>query len=91
MPTNPEDKSLLTKVRHALIGRPRDIKDSSFFHKLSLIPLLAWIGLGSDGLSSSSYGPEEAFRALGQHTYICIFLVFGTALTVFIIMRIRVS
>jgi len=41
--------------------------------------------LGADGLSSSSYGPEEAFRALGGHTYLALFLGLGTALTVFII------
>ena len=31
---------------------------------------LAWVGLGSDGLSSSAYGPEEAFLALGGHTHL---------------------
>ena len=55
------------------------------FHKLALIPILAWIGLGADGLSSSSYGPEEAFRTLGSHTYLALFLALATALTVFII------
>ncbi len=80
-----DDESLLKKARRALIGAPRDLKDSSLFHKLSLIPILAWIGLGADGLSSSSYGPEEAFRALGAHAYLAIFLAVATALTVFII------
>src|SRR5581483_4671784 len=42
-------------------------------------------GLGSDGLSSSCYGPEEAFLALGQHQYLAVFLAMLTALTVFII------
>jgi amino acid transporter len=50
-----------------------------------LVPILAWIGLGADGLSSSAYGPEEAFRAIGEHTYLAIFLALATALTVFII------
>ncbi len=68
-----------------LIGPPRDIHEPSLFHKLSLIPVLAWIGLGADGLSSSSYGPEEAFKALGSHTYLAVFLALATALTVFII------
>jgi len=75
----------LEKIRHRLIGPPRDIQDSSIFRKISLIPILAWIGLGADGLSSSSYGPEEAFKALGEHTYLAIFLALATALTVFII------
>ncbi len=77
--------SLLHKIRRKLIGAPRDIQDSSIFHKISLIPILAWIGLGADGLSSSAYGPEEAFKTLGEHTYLAIFLGLATAMTVFII------
>ena len=80
-----ENGSLFQKIRGILIGKPRNIKDPSLFHKLALIPLLAWIGLGADGLSSASYGPEEAFKALGHHTYLAIFLALATALTVFII------
>jgi amino acid transporter len=41
--------------------------------------------LGADGLSSSSYGPEEAFKAISGHTYLALFLAVATALTVFII------
>jgi len=73
------------KIRRKLIGAPKNIKDPSIFHKLSLVALLAWIGLGADGLSSSAYGPEEAFKALGEHTYLAIFLAFATTFTVFII------
>ncbi|MEN6320354.1 MAG: APC family permease [Syntrophaceae bacterium] len=73
------------KIRRRLIGPPRDINEPSIFHKISLIPVLAWIGLGADGLSSSSYGPEEAFKALGPHSYLAVFLAIATALTVFII------
>jgi amino acid transporter len=72
-------------LKNLLLGEPRNIKDPNIFHKLSLVPLLAWIGLGADGLSSSSYGPEEAFRALGSHTYLALFLALATATTVFII------
>ncbi|MGD0660834.1 MAG: APC family permease [Syntrophorhabdales bacterium] len=79
------DETLLKRARRAVIGAPRDVRDSSLFHKLSLIPVLAWIGLGADGLSSSSYGPEEAFRTLGTHAYLAVFLALATALTVFII------
>jgi amino acid transporter len=77
--------TLLLRLKRNLLGAPRDLNEPSLFHKLSLIPLLAWIGLGADGLSSSSYGPEEAFRALGSHTYLALFLALATALTVFII------
>jgi amino acid transporter len=76
---------LQQKIIHSIIGPPRNIKDPSLYHKLALIPLLAWIGLGADGLSSASYGPEEAFKTLGRHTYLAVFLALGTALTVFII------
>jgi amino acid transporter len=73
------------KLKRTLIGKPRDIKDPSLFHKIALIPILAWIGLGADGLSSASYGPEEAFKVLGEHTYLAVALAVATALTVFII------
>ena len=72
-------------TRHLIIGAKKNIEDPGIFHKIALFPLLAWIGLGADGVSSSSYGPPEAFIALGQHTYLAIFLALATALTVFII------
>lgn len=73
------------RVRRALFGAPRDALDPHAFHKMSLIAFLAWIGLGADGLSSSAYGPDEAFRALGSHSSLAVFLAAATALTVFII------
>ncbi len=82
---NDENGSLGKKIQRTLIGKPRDIKDPSLFHKIALIPILAWIGLGADGLSSASYGPEEAFKVLGQHTYLALALAVATALTIFII------
>ena len=68
-----------------MIGPPRDVRDPGIFHSLSLVAFLAWVGLGSDGLSSSCYGPEEAFLALGHHQYLAVFLAMMMALTVFII------
>ena len=67
------------------IGPPRDVRDPGIFHSLSLVAFLAWVGLGSDGLSSSCYGPEEAFLALGHDQYLAVFLALMMALTVFII------
>lgn len=55
------------------------------FHKLSLIAFFAWVGLGADGLSSSCYGPEEAFRALQGHSYLSVFVALGSVLTIFVI------
>jgi amino acid transporter len=78
-------EDISANARHAIIGAKKNIEDPGIFHKLALIPILAWIGLGADGVSSSSYGPSEAFVALGEHTYLAVFLALGTALTVFII------
>jgi len=80
-----KEESLTDRVRRAILGAPRDVSDTSHLHKMSLIAFLAWVGLGADGLSSSAYGPEEAFRALGEHTYLAGGLAIATALTVFII------
>jgi amino acid transporter len=68
-----------------LFGRARDLKDPHVFHQMALVAFLAWVGLGADGLSSSAYGPEEAFKALGEHRYLAVFLAIATAATVFII------
>ena len=74
-----------TTLSEKIIGPPRDVRDPKIFHSLSLIAFLAWVGLGCDGLSSSCYGPEEAFLALGPHQYLAIFLAIMPALTVFVI------
>jgi amino acid transporter len=85
MEDNAPQPSILRRISTKIIGRPRNINDPSIFHKLSLIALLSWIGLGADGLSSSSYGPEEAFKVIAGHTYLAIFLAIATAVTVFVI------
>ena len=72
-------------LANLFIGPPRDVRDPGIFHSLSLVAFLAWVGLGSDGLSSTCYGPEEAFLALGHDQYLAVFLAVMTALTVFII------
>jgi amino acid transporter len=77
--------TLARRLKHLVIGRPRDLLDTGLFHRLSLIPFLAWVGLGADGLSSSSYGPEEAFKTLGDHTYLALGLVIVMATTVILI------
>jgi hypothetical protein len=84
-PPPPDSPTLVQKLRRALIGAPRNLRDTNLFHHISLIPFLAWVGLGADGLSSSAYGPEEAFKTLGHHTYLAVALALMTALTVFII------
>ncbi len=73
------------RLQTRLFGGPREIRDPKLFHKLSLVPILAWVGLGADGLSSSSYGPPEAFAAVLGHSYLCLFLGLTTAFTVAVI------
>ena len=81
-PPEPLPRSLFSRI---FLGRRKDLRDPGIFHRMALIPFLAWVGLGADGLSSSSYGPDEAYRALGEHTYLAVGLALATALTVFII------
>lgn len=73
------------RIERGLLGKPRDVTDRHVLHRMALIAFLAWVGLGADGLSSSAYGPEEAFRALGEHTYLAIALAIMTAITVLIL------
>ena len=72
-------------LRELLFGKPKDPLDPKVFHQISLVAFLAWVGLGADGLSSSAYGPEEAFLALGEHFYLALPLAILTAVTVFVI------
>ncbi len=78
-------RSLFDKIWHGILGKARDPHDPELGHKMSLVAFLAWVGLGVDGLSSSAYGPEEAFRALGQHSYLALGLVLATGITVSVI------
>ncbi|NTW66696.1 MAG: APC family permease, partial [Nitrospirae bacterium] len=81
----PDQRSLGKRLKKAVLGGKHDIHDTSIFHKLSLIAFFAWIGLGADGLSSSCYGPEEAFIALQGHTHLSVFIALMTAATIFVI------
>ncbi len=82
----PERKTSVTKfVKNTVIGPERQLNESGLFHKLSLVTLLAWVGLGADGLSSSCYGPEQAYKALGAHPQMAVFIAAMSAITVFII------
>ena len=56
------------KIWSLLVGKPLDPLDPRTRHAIAVTPILAWVGLGADGLSSSCYGPEEAFLALTGST-----------------------
>src|SRR5207249_11304899 len=94
LPLDPlEQPDRLTRLWRRLFGAPRDVQDPGVFHKISLIAFLAWIGLGADGLSSSAYGPAEAFKnlfarnpvtgAIEGQWYLALLLALATAVTVF--------
>src|SRR3989338_9290137 len=72
-------------LKGILLGKPKDPLDPRAFHQISLIAFLAWVGLGADGLSSSAYGPEEAYLALGGHFSLALPLAILMAVTVFVI------
>jgi amino acid transporter len=79
------ERSRVERVRRLIIGPARDVSDPKIFHRLSLIAFFAWVGLGADGLSSSAYGPEEAYKALGSHQHLAIILVGMTTITITVI------
>src|SRR6201996_7908812 len=75
----------VNRMWQLLFGKPLDPLDPRTRHAIAVTPILAWVGLGADGLSSACYGPEEAFLALGQHMPLALFLAAATAATVFIV------
>ncbi len=75
----------LKSLKTFILGEPRNPFDSDIFHKVSLIALFAWVGLGSDAMSSASYGPQEAYLALGNNIYLAIFVALSIILTIFVI------
>ena len=74
-----------SRLRAAVVGKPRDLSDRALFHKISLVAVLAWVGLGADGLSSSCYGPEESFKALGQYPSLAIVIALACVITIAVI------
>ena len=77
--------AVLERLRGLLVGGPKNLLDPRIHHTLALIAFFAWVGLGSDGLSSSCYGPEEAFVHLGEHRHLAFYLVIAIVATVFLI------
>src|SRR5438552_15217322 len=73
------------RLRNILIGGPRNLFDPRIHQHLALIAFFAWVGLGSDGLSSSSYGPQAAFLELGAHRHLALYLMVLMVVTVFLI------
>jgi amino acid transporter len=72
-------------IKHFLVGKAKDPKDPTIFRRISLIALLAWVGLGADGLTSACYGPEEAYVILNANSFLNIYVAVATILTIAVI------
>lgn len=75
----------MKKLSDWLLGAKKNPLSSSTHKGLALSIFFAWIGLGSDGISSSCYGPEQSFLALNHHHSLSIWLVLLTTMTIFLI------
>jgi amino acid transporter len=69
-------------LKSIVFGREKSLSDRNLFHRISLIAVFAWVGLGADGLSSSCYGPEETFKALGGYTHLSLFVALASVITI---------
>lgn len=72
-------------IRLPRFRRAVNVFNPKLFESLSLAAFLAWVGLGSDALTSSAYGPPEIYYALKGHEYLAVFLAIGIPVSVFII------
>ncbi|HNY29788.1 MAG TPA: APC family permease [Fibrobacteria bacterium] len=85
-PPLPETRpSLFERLKRIVLGGEKNPFDRKIFHSMALLPFFAWVGLGADGLSSSSYGPEEAWHVLHSYPALGLFVALGTAITVFVL------
>lgn len=72
-------------MKKKLFGKPIDPFQSDLMKKTALISFFAWIGLGADGLSSSCYGPAQAYLALGHYPDLTLFVTLGMVISIFVI------
>ncbi len=77
--------NVLGLAKNVVIGRAKNFSDQKLFHRASLIAMFAWVGLGADPVSSSGYGPESVFLALGAHTGLSLFVAAAVILTIVVI------
>ncbi|MSO71243.1 MAG: APC family permease [Alphaproteobacteria bacterium] len=75
----------MRSLGNLLFGAPRDPMAPLTRRRMALIAVLAWVGIGADGLSSVNYGPEQAFLALGEHGGLGLGVALATGFTVFVI------
>ena len=80
-----EKPSLPGKMVRLTLGAARSPEEHNIFEQMSLVAFFAWVGLGADGISSSAYGPPEAYLALGRYHHLALFVALATAFTVIVI------
>ena len=81
---------MFKKISEMLFGKSKNPLERGVFQQISLVAVLAWVGFGANGLSSSSYGPEHAFRELTRHVgdsnlHLALYIVIATVITVAVI------
>jgi hypothetical protein len=79
------DFFMVNQIKRFIFGSPLNPFNPKIRKSISLIALFAWVGLGADALSSSCYGPEESFLALGAYPHLAIYIALATVATIFII------
>lgn len=76
---------MFSSLRKIFLGEPLNPLNPKARQHIALITLIAWVGLGADPLSSSCYGPEETYRALGVYPYLALYIAAIMVITIFII------
>jgi len=76
---------MFSRMRRFLFGTPLNPLGINTRQHIALIALFAWVGLGADALSSSCYGPEQAYLVLGDNSHLAVFVAAITIVTIFII------
>ena len=72
-------------LKRIIIGKPINPMNPKTREGIALVAILAWVGIGADPLSSSCYGPAQAYIALGGDSHLAVYVAILTVLTVFII------
>lgn len=76
---------MFAAIKRFFLGEPINPLHPGARRHISLIVLLAWVGLGADPLSSSCYGPEQTFLALESHPHLALYIAAIMVITIFII------
>jgi hypothetical protein len=77
---------VLARLKGLPFDGPRRLFDADHVRRLlAPVTLLAWVGLGADGLSSVSYGPEMGFRALGSRAFLAPWVALALVATIVLV------